>query len=371
MHKMKIPMVDLRAGYDPLKNEILVAVEDVLAGMNLHLGPHVRSMEREFASYCGSDYAVGVGSGTDAITIALLAAGIKKGDEVITAPHTFFATVEAIVHAGAVPVFADIDPLTYTIDPRLIENKITEKTRMIIPVHMYGQSADMAPILDTARRYGLRVIEDACQAHGAEYNGRRCGGMGDAGCFSFYYTKNLGAYGEGGAVTTGNAELADKAGKIRNHGHLSKYEHGFMGYNSRLDEIQAAILRIRLRHLDEYNTARRKVAARYAELLKDTPLVLPREEEVRKHVYHLYVVRSGERDALRQYLSEAGVGTGIHYKIPIHLQEACAAYGYKRGDFPAAERSCEEILSLPIYPELKDEQIEYIAEKVKEFYSAP
>ena len=366
---MNIPLVDLKAGYQPLKAEILNAIDGVLEGMNLHLGPNVRALESEFAAFCGAKYAVGAGSGTDAILIALKAAGIRAGDEVITTPHTFFATIEAIVLAGAVPVFVDIDPQTFNIDPAQVEKKITNRTKAVLPVHMYGQAADMKPVMTLAEKHGLKVIEDACQAHGAEYAGKRCGSFGTAGCFSFYYTKNLGAYGEGGIITTDDQALAETAGKYRTHGHKSKYEHEMIAYNSRLDEVQAAILRIRLKHLDEYNAARRNIAEKYNALLKDTPLVLPKEAAGRKHVYHLYVVRSKERDALQQHLADAGVGTGIHYKKPVHLQEACAVYGSKKDDFPVTERICNEILSLPIYPELKDEQVEYIAAKVKEFYS--
>jgi dTDP-4-amino-4,6-dideoxygalactose transaminase len=365
---MKIPLVDLKASYLPLKNEILSAVSDVLDGMNLHLGPNVQALEEEFAAYCGTKYSVGIGSGTDAIFIALLAAGIQRGDAVITTPHTFFATAEAIYHAGAVPVFADIDETSFNIDPEQIKRKITSKTKAVIPVHMYGQPADMNPILDIAKQYNLRVIEDACQAHGAEYSGKRCGTLGNAGCFSFYYTKNLGAYGEGGIITTDSEEIAERARQIRNHGHKSKYEHVFIGYNSRLDEIQAAVLRIRLKHLEEYNEARRAIAKRYYEQLSGLPLTLPAEDNGRRHVYHLYVVRSKERDALQQFLTDAGIGTGIHYKNPVHLQEACKRFGFKKGDFPITEGVCDEILSLPIYPELNDEQIEYITANIKEFY---
>lgn len=364
---MRIPFVDLKAGYRPLKGDILKAIGDVLEGMNLHLGPNVQALDEEFARYIGTKYAIAVASGTDAILIALLSAGVKAGDEVITTPHTFFATVEAIVNIWAVPIFVDIETDTFNINPELIGNKITPKTKAIIPVHMYGQSDEMKPIIEFAQKHGLKVIEDSCQAHGAEYYGKRCGSMGDAGCFSFYYTKNLGAYGEGGIITTDDPEIAEKAKQYRNHGHISKYEHVRFGYNSRLDEIQAAILRIRLKHLDEYNDARRKIAGKYSELLRDTPLILPREADGRRHVYHLYVVRTKERDLLRQYLSEAGIGTGIHYKNPVHLQEACRFLGYKRGDFPITEEICNEILSLPIYPELQDSQIEYISGKINEY----
>lgn len=364
-----IPFVDLKAGFKPIKAEVMAALEDVFAGMNLNLGPNVRSLEQEFAAYCGTKYAVGVGSGTDAIAIALMAAGIKSGDEVITTAHTFFATAEAIAWAGATPVFVDIDPNTYNIDPSLIEKTITEKTKAIVPVHMYGQSAEMGPILDIAGRRGLKVIEDACQAHGAEYSGKRCGSIGDAGCFSFYYTKNLGGYGEGGIITTDDPDIAEKARLFRNHGHVSKYEHSVMGYNSRLDEIQAAILRVKIKRMEEYTNARRTVAAAYNEHLSDTPLILPDEADGRKHVYHLYVVRSKERDKLMQHLADARIGTGIHYKNPVHLQEACKAYGCKKGDLPVTEKICEEILSLPIYPELQENDILYIAEKIKAFYN--
>lgn len=365
---MKIPFVDLKAGYQPLKKEIIAAIEGVLEEMHLYLGPNVQALEDEFASYCGTKYAIGVGSGTDAIIIALASAGIKSGDEVITTPHTFFATTEAIAHVGAVPVFVDIDPDTYNIDPSLIEKKITDKTKAILPVHMYGQSADMKPILDIAQKYGIKIIEDACQSHGAEYLGKKCGSFSDAGCFSFYYTKNLGAYGEGGIITTNDPDIVERARKYRTHGHKSKYEHVLIGYNSRLDEMQAAVLRVKLKHLDKYDEARRAIAKRYNELLKDTPLILPKEATGRKHIYHLYVLRCKERGELQQYLADADIETGIHYKNPVHLQEACRSYGYKKEDFPVTESICEEILSLPIYPELKDEDVERVVQKIKEFF---
>ena len=365
-----IPFVDLKAGFGPIKSEIMAALENVFAGMNLNLGPNVQSLEQEFAAYCGTKYAIGTGSGTDAIAAALMASGIKPGDEVITTAHTFFATAEAIAWAGAVPVFVDIEPATYNIDPSLIESRITQKTKAIIPVHMYGQSAEMGPIVDVAGRHGLKIIEDACQAHGAEYSGKRCGSIGNAGCFSFYYTKNLGGYGEGGIITTDDPDIVERARLFRNHGHVSKYEHAVLGYNSRLDEIQAAILRVKIKYLEGYTNARRTVAAAYNDLLSDTPLTLPHEADGRKHVYHLYVVRSRQRDKLMQHLSDAGIGTGIHYKNPVHLQEACKAYGYKRGDLPVTELVCDEILSLPIYPELPNADIEYVSDKIREFYAS-
>lgn len=344
------------------------AIREVLHEMNLSLGPHSEAFEEEFALYCKAKYAIGVGSGTEAILFALLASGIGKGHEVITSPNTFFATAEAIIQTGAQPVFVDIDPETYTLSAHALQKKISKKTKAIIPVHMYGQTADMFPILEFAKRYRLSVIEDACQAHGALYKGQKAGSMGDAGCFSFYCTKNLGGYGEGGMVVTNNAGVAEKVKLYRNHGHGSKYEHTVFGYNGRLDEIQAAILRVKLKHLEEYNEQRRKIAQRYEVLLKETPLLLPHEGPHRKHVYHLYVVRCHMRDALQEYLKRGGIGTGIHYKIPIHLQEAAGIFGYKKGDLSNTEKACSEILSLPIYPELKQEDQRYIGEKIQEFY---
>jgi dTDP-4-amino-4,6-dideoxygalactose transaminase len=364
-----IPLVDLKAGFQAIKSDIMRAIEGVLEGMNLYIGPNCEAFEREFAAYCGTEYAIGVGSGTEAIHLALLSCGIGQGDEVITSPHTFFATAEAIVQTGARPVFADIDPETFTVDPNEITNKITERTKAIIPVHMYGQMADMGPIMEVAEKHGLTVIEDACQAHGAMYRDKKAGSFGSAGCFSFYFTKNLGGYGEGGIVTTNNPEIAGKVRIYRNHGHRSKYEHAVFGYNGRLDEIQAAILRIRLKYLDEYNVKRREIAQRYRSLLRDTPLNLPNESPARIHVYHLYVVRSQPRDALQEYLTAQGVGTGIHYKIPIHLQEPSRYFGYNTGDFPKCEKVCDEILSIPIYPELDVEVQNYVAEKIRAFYN--
>lgn len=364
----EIPLVDLKAGFAPIKNDVMKAIEDVLSGMNLYIGPNCQAIEKEFALYCGAKYAIGVGSGTEAIQFVLLACGVKEGDEVITSPHTFFATVEAIACIGARPVFVDIDPATYNINPDEIEKRITKRTKAIIPVHMYGQSADMDTIMAISKRYGIPVIEDVCQAHGALYNGIKCGSIGKSGCFSFYFTKNIGAYGEGGMVITNDERIHEQVRLYRNHGHKSKYEHAVVGYNGRLDEMQAAILRIKLRHLDEYNQKRREKAASYNTFIKDVPVILPVEAKDRKHVYHLYVVRSKERDSLQEYLNKKGIGTGIHYKNPVHLQEAVAGLGYKKGDFPEVEKACDEILSLPIYPELSEESQIYIAEKIREFF---
>ena len=363
-----IPFVDLKAGFNPIKRDVMKALEDVFNDMHLYLGPNCQELEREFAAYCNTLFAVGVGSGTEAIQFALLACGVKSGDEVITSPHTFFATAEAIAAIGATPVFIDIDPVTFTINPEKLEKKITKKTKAIVPVHMYGQLSDMEPISAIAEKYGMYVIEDACQAHGASYGDRKAGSLGNAGCFSFYFTKNLGGYGEGGMVTTSSQEMAETIKLYRNHGHRAKFEHAVFAYNGRLDEIQAAILRIKLKHLDEYNTKRRELAQRYNVLLKDLPLLIPREATGRKHVYHLYVVRCKERDALQEFLNERGIGTGIHYKTPVHLQEAARDLGYKRGDFPEVETACDEILSLPMYPELNRESQDYVAETIREFY---
>jgi len=363
-----IPLVDLKAGFSPIKSEVMQAIEEVFSEMHLYLGPNSQALEREFAAYCNTQFAIGVGSGTEAIQFALLACGVKSGDEVITTPHTFFATAEAIAVIGAIPVFADIDPVTYTINPEGLEKKITGKTRAIIPVHMYGQVSDMEPITDIAKEYGIHVIEDACQAHGAFYRDKKAGSIGDAGCFSFYFTKNLGGYGEGGMVTTNDPRIAETIQLYRNHGHRAKFEHAVFAYNGRLDEMQAAILRIKLKYLDEYNTKRREIAERYNALLKDTPLTLPKEAPGRKHVYHLYVVRSKQRDSLQDFLHGRGIGTGIHYKTPVHLQEAARDLGYKKGDFPEVEAACSEILSLPIYPELDQDSQMYIIENIKEFY---
>jgi dTDP-4-amino-4,6-dideoxygalactose transaminase len=363
-----IPLVDLKAGFTPIKHEVMKALEDVLNEMHLYLGPNCQELEREFAAYCNTQFAIGVGSGTEAIQFAFLAYGVKSGDEVITTPHTFFATAEAIAVIGAIPVFADIDPVTYTINSEGLEKKITGKTRAIIPVHMYGQVSDMEPIVEIAKEYGIHVIEDACQAHGALYRDKKAGSIGDAGCFSFYFTKNLGGYGEGGMVTTNDPKIAETIQLYRNHGHRAKFEHAVFAYNGRLDEIQAAILRIKLKYLDAYNTRRREIAERYNTLLKDMPLSLPKEAPGRKHVYHLYVVRSKQRDSLQDFLNSRGIGTGIHYKTPVHLQEAARDLGYKKGDFPEVEAACAEILSLPIYPELDQESQMYIIENTKEFY---
>jgi len=364
-----IPLVDLREQFQPLKKEIMTEIEGVLDNMELFLGENVFHLEREFADYCGVRFAVGVGSGTDALHLSLRAVGVGRDDEVITVANTFIATAEAIVQTGARPVFVDIDAETYTMDPTKVEAAITERTRAILPVHLYGHPADMDPIMAIARKHGLKVIEDACQAHGAEYKGVKMGTIGDAGAFSFYYSKNLGAYGEGGMVVTKDREIATQAQMLRDHGRNGKYQHTVMATNSRLDEIQSAILRVKLRHLDEWNTMRRALAAEYnSQLFGVEELVRPTERAYAEHVYHLYVVRTPDRDGLGAWLRRHNIATGVHYPIPIHLQQAWLAVGYSGGSLPVTESSSQEILSLPMYPELTVDQVHYISQSVKDYF---
>jgi dTDP-4-amino-4,6-dideoxygalactose transaminase len=363
---MHIPLVDLKKQYQDIKEEVLAEIGQVLDGMQLFLGRNVQAVESEFAAYCGTQSAIGVGSGTDALHVALLACGIGPGDEVITVSHTFFATVEAIVLTGARPVLVDIDPETYNIDPSQIERVINRRTRAIIPVHLYGQPANMAPILELAHKYNLKVIEDACQAHGAQYRGRRTGSLGDVGCFSFYFTKNLGAYGESGMITTSDPDIAKRCRMLRDHGQGAKYVHSLFGINGRLDEIQAAILKVKLPHLDDWLERRRSLARVYNASLP-SPLVTPKEMYWARHVYHLYVIRTPERDRLRTWLDTKGVGTGMHYPIPIHLQEAWRQYGEAALSLPVTEKITGEILSLPMYPELTAEEVGYVCDCIREF----
>jgi dTDP-4-amino-4,6-dideoxygalactose transaminase len=356
-----IPLVDLRAQYCALKPEIETAVARVLENAEFILGPAVAAFEKDFAAYIGTTEAVGVNSGTSAVHLALLAAGVGQGDEVITVPYTFVASVAAIEYAGARPVFVDVEPDYWTMDPARIEAAVTPRTKAIVPVHLYGQSADMDPILDVAARHGLTVIEDACQAHGAEYKGRRCGTLGQLGCFSFYPGKNLGAYGEGGAVVTSNADLAEQIRLLRSWGERTRYEHTQRGFNYRMDGLQGAILGVKLRHLDAWTELRRGHAAEYARQLAGSHVGLPRERPGARHVYHLYVVRLAQRDAWRTRLAEMGVQTGIHYPIPVHLQPAYRDLGYGPGDFPVCESVAHEVLSVPMFPELTVEQVGCIA----------
>jgi dTDP-4-amino-4,6-dideoxygalactose transaminase len=362
-----IPLVDLGAQYEPLRDEIHTAWDKILAGMRLFLGPNVQGFEKEFAAYNGVGDAIGISDGTTAIHVALRAANIGLGDEVITVSHTFIATAEAILLAGAIPVFVDIDAKSFTIDVNQIEAAISPRTKAILPVHLYGQCADMDPILEIARKHGLVVIEDACQAHGAEYHGRKAGSLGDLGAFSFYYSKNLGAYGEGGMLTTSNPELAQRVRMIRDHGSQKRYYHEMFGWNARLDELQAAVLRIKLRYLDEWNDRRIEIAAQFRDAFQGLKLITPNAAPDRKHIYHLYVIRTENRDALQAHLNTKGIGTGIHYPVPIHLQKACQQYSPGRGKLPITEKVVNEILSLPMYPELNSSQIERITEAVRNF----
>jgi len=363
-----IPLFDLKDQYNAIKVEINEAVARILESGWFILGQEVEAFEEEFAAYCGLSHGIGVGSGTEALHLALLACGVGPGDEVITVPHTAVATVAAIELTGARPVFVDIDPASYTIVPDQLESRITAQTRAVVPVHLYGQAADLDPILEIAQRHGLTVVEDCAQAHGAEYKGRRVGSFGRVACFSFYPTKNLGAYGDGGMVVTDDEALAQKVRLLRQYGWEKRYVSSLRGLNSRLDEIQAAILRVKLRHLDEWNEARRARARLYGELLADSGVTTPTEMDYGRHVYHLYVVRClhrARRDELKSYLAEHGVGTAIHYPVPIHLQEAYLDLGYRRGDFPVTEACADEILSLPMYPELQENEVRGVSELVK------
>jgi dTDP-4-amino-4,6-dideoxygalactose transaminase len=343
------------------------AVGGVLESMELFLGKNVQAFESEFAAYCGTRDAIGLGSGTAALHLALLACGIGPGDEVVTVSHTFIATAEAIMLCGARPALVDIDPKTYTMDVSAIEDSITSKTRAILPVHIYGQPADMDPILALASEHGLAVIEDACQAHGAEYKGERVGSLGDVGCFSFYYSKNLGAYGEAGMCVTSRPEIARRLRVLRDHGSASKYRHSVMGVNARLDEIQAAILRVKLKRLEDWNEARRANARVYNDLLAASPVVTPFEAGHARHVYHLYVIRVQDRDGLRAHLHDAGIGTGIHYPVPIHCQPAWKEAGSGEQVLETTEGCADEVLSLPMYAELTADQIERVVSAVREF----
>jgi dTDP-4-amino-4,6-dideoxygalactose transaminase len=372
---MNVPFLDLKAQYLPIKDEIQAALNAVLDKTAFAGGPFVAQFEKEFAAFCQTEHAIGCGSGTDALWLALLALGIGPGDEVITVPDTFIATAEAITYCGATPVFVDVDEKSYNMDPNKLEECIVTRNsqpgtrnrlKAIIPVHLFGQTADMDPILEIANKYGLSVIEDASQAHGALYKGKPAGSMSAAGCFSFYPGKNLGAYGEAGAVVTNNAELANKVRMIRDHGQAKKYYHGCIGWNARMDGIQGAILSVKLKYLSAWNDARRKNAQLYNTLLKGSDSVAtPQEMDYAKHVYHIYAIRAKERDALITKLGEKGINCGIHYPVPIHLQDAYASLGFKAGIFPVAEKVASEFVSLPMFAELSPDQISYVAEEVK------
>jgi dTDP-4-amino-4,6-dideoxygalactose transaminase len=364
---MRVPFLDLSAHHAPLRSEIDTAIGEVIDSGAFAGGPYVAGFEESFAGYCNCKYAVGVASGTDALWLALLAFGVGPGDEVITVPNTFMATAEAITYCGATPVFVDVDALTYTMDPALLEDAITRRTKAVIPVHLFGQPADMDPIVEIARSRGLVVIEDAAQAHGAEYKGRHVGSLGDAGCFSFYPGKNLGAFGEAGAVVTADAELQKKIRVLRDHGQIHKYHHAMVGWNARMDGIQAAVLGVKLRHLEQGNELRRSHAVKYDDALQGIEeLVTPYVADHARHVYHIYAIRVPRRDEIIALLAEMGVACGIHYPVPIHLQEAYRSLEYEIGDFPMAERAAHQFISLPMFPELTSGQIEIVIKAVKE-----
>lgn len=360
-----IPFLDLKAQYASIKGEIDAAIQGVLDSCQFALGSEVAAFEQEFADYCDAKYGIGVNSGTSALHLALLAAGVGPGDEVITVPFTFVATVAAIDYTGARTVFVDIDPRSFTMDVNAIEAAITPRTKVILPVHLYGQPADMKPILEIAKRRGLVVIEDAAQAHGAEYQGQRVGSIGDLGCFSFYPGKNLGAYGEGGMVTTNNPDYTRTIRMLRDWGAERKYEHVLKGYNYRLEGIQGAVLRVKLRHLEAWTEGRRAAAGCYDRLLNGSGVPTPEVMPYSRHVYHVYAIRTGNRQIWQEALQAQGIQSGIHYPFPVHLLPAYTDLGYARGQFPQAEMAANEVLSLPMFPELKAEQCEIVADALR------
>lgn len=368
---MTVPFIDMQARHSQRREEFLCAIGDVMDSGAFAGGAFVDRFETDFAAYCGTRNAVGVGSGTEALWLTLISMGIGPGDEVVTVPMTFAATVEAICLTGARPVFADIDDESYTLNPAALEEVLTPRTKAVVPVHLFGRVAEMDPIVEIARENGLRVIEDAAQAHGAEYKGRKAGSLGDAGCFSFYPSKNLGAFGEGGAVTTDDDELAEKLRTLRNHGQISKNHHTVVGWNSRLDGIQAAVLNIKLRHLDRENGMRRTHAMRYRGNLLDVPdVVTPAMTDAGGHVHHIYAIQVRERPGLLKVFERMRIGSGVHYPVPLHLQPAYRGLGYHLGDFPVAERCATRFVSLPMFPELTPEQISFVSEAVHEAVGA-
>jgi dTDP-4-amino-4,6-dideoxygalactose transaminase len=365
-----VPYLDLPAQMRPLRREIDAAIAKTLDNCSFCLGPDVAQFEQDFARYCGAQHAVGFNSGTSALHVGLLLLNIRPGDEVITTPCTFVATSWAISYVGATPVYVDIDDRTFNLDPKLVERAITPRTKAIMPVHLYGQPCDLEPLLEICRKHKLPLVEDACQAHGAKYRGKVVGTFGALSGFSFYPGKNLGAYGEGGALVTNDAAMAARARSLREHGSTQRYYHDEVGFNYRMEGIQGAVLGVKLKHLDAWTQARRRVAKRYHELLGDTPLQLPLEAEGVESVYHLYVVRHPRRDDLKKHLEANKVGCALHYPVPLHLQKCYAMLGYKAGDFPVAEKAAHQCLSLPIYPEMTDAQIERVAAVVKDFFKA-
>jgi len=360
-----IPLLDLKAQYTYLRDEMTQALQEVAESSTYVLGSRVSAFEEAFATHIGARHCIGVNSGTSALHLALITAGVGAGDEVITVPMTFVATTWAICYVGATPVMVDVDPTTYTMDVDQVERKITSRTRAILPVHLYGHPADLDPLLEIGRRHGIPVIEDAAQAHGAHYRGRGVGTLGRSGCFSFYPGKNLGAYGEGGAVVTDDDNVAARLRRLRDHAQSQRYHHDELGFNYRMDAFQGAVLAIKLRYLDAWTKSRRRLAALYRERLADLPLQLPTEAADHRHVWHLFVVLHPDRDRLRCELEAKGIGTGLHYPIPVHLQKAFSHLGYGPGDFPVAERIARECLSLPLFPEMTGAQQDYVIETLR------
>ena len=361
---MQIPLLDLKAQYATIRDEIRTSVDEVLESQHFILGPTVEKFENEIAQYCNTEYAIGVASGTDALVLSLMAIGVGPGDEVITTPYTFFATGGSISRLGAMPVFVDIDPRTYNINPSLIEERITGKTRAIIPVHLYGQCADMVPILEIAQKYNLKVIEDAAQAIGATYNKNRAGSMGGLGCLSFFPSKNLGGYGDGGMIVTDDEGLAEKVKVLRVHGSKPKYHHSLIGCNSRLDTLQAAVLRVKLKYLGSWSQKRRMNAQRYNRFLEDTPIIAPYVQLSNVHIYNQYIIRVKNRDAFEKHLKSKGISYALYYPLPLHLQKCYEHLGYKEGNFPESEKAAKETISIPIYPELTEAQQNYVIENL-------
>jgi dTDP-4-amino-4,6-dideoxygalactose transaminase len=366
---MKVPFLDLKRQYSAIKKEMDKAVFSVLSNTQFILGPEVKNFEEKVAAYCGTKFAIGVASGTDALLLSIRACGVKPGDEVITTPFSFFATAGVISRLGAVPVFVDIEPETYNIDPGQIEKKITPKTKAIMPVHLFGQCADMDPIMDIAKKRNLKVVEDAAQAIGAEYKRKKAGAIGDFGCFSFFPSKNLGGAGDGGMVVTNDPDMAEMVRILRVHGSKPKYYHSIVGYNSRLDTLQAAILGVKLKYLDAWTKKRREHAKVYNSVFKGLDMIIPKEEGFNYHIYNQYTIALKNRDKLRDFLKERQIGNDIYYPVPLHLQECYKFLGYKKGDLPVSERKAEEVVSIPIYPELTKEEQEYVISTVKEFVS--
>jgi dTDP-4-amino-4,6-dideoxygalactose transaminase len=361
-----VPYLDLKAEYAALRDEILPALDRVCLNASFILGEEVAAFEKDFTAYCETKHCVALNSGTSALHLGLLALGVQPGDEVITSPNTFLATAEAITYCGATPVFVDIDPATANIDPKLIERAVTKQTKVILPIHLYGRPADMDAIREIAERRNLKILEDACQAHGARYRGKRVGSLGHAAAFSFYPTKNLGAYGEAGALTTNDDRVAQFARAARTHGQANRYEHEFVGYNYRMEGFQGAVLRVKLAHLPAWNERRHHLAQMYRRLLADTRLELLRDDPRDECAYHLLAINVTQRDSVRQRLAERGIETAVHYPMPLHLQPAYANCAMPRGTFPHAERACERVLSLPLFPGLHDDQVEYVAATLRE-----